>query len=292
MSPWAGTGASSFRRGRGYPSRGWRGRRGDRAAGSSSGASSLSPLLGLRRDSRRRWDGAKVHSGEPSLALIRNSPNPITRPTRCTWLPAKNFDFGAVHENGDGLGTTGIGNGNGSANGCALHQHAASHGEDATLPESPCGGEAMPDLKNVVERAIRPPETLLPLRRAGCRLGRPAQSSPLSRLRARWTPRPPAHPRLRPRGSARSSTPPPPCAHFWPSSWATDCAKQALDGLLHLLPNHVADHSDQTRSSRHASPPGSSGKSISQSPAGRPGLAPSCPGAPGPLAGCGSGLTG
>src|SRR2546425_4508889 len=32
----------------------------------------------------------------------------------------------------------------------------------------------------------------------------------------------------------------------------TDCAKERLDSLLHLLPNHVADHRDQTPSSRHA----------------------------------------
>src|SRR2546425_11103855 len=30
-----------------------------------------------------------------------------------------------------------------------------------------------------------------------------------------------------------------------------DCAYQALDGLLHLFPNHVADHSDQTLPSWH-----------------------------------------
>src|SRR5207247_8360028 len=33
---------------------------------------------------------------------------------------------------------------------------------------------------------------------------------------------------------------------------ATDCAQEPLDRLLHLPPNHVADHSDQALSSRHA----------------------------------------
>src|SRR5438094_5036952 len=52
---------------------------------------------------------------------------------------------------------------------------------------------------------------------------------------------------LRPRRSSRSSTPPPPSAPVLGLPLrATDCAKQPLDGLLHLVPNHVADHSDQS----------------------------------------------
>src|SRR2546428_6112266 len=57
---------------------------------------------------------------------------------------------------------------------------------------------------------------------------------------------------LRPRRPSRSSAPPPPSAPVlgFPLR-ATDCAKQPADGVLHLFPNHVADHSDQTPSSRH-----------------------------------------
>src|SRR5205809_3715240 len=77
-------------------------------------------------------------------------------------------------------------------------------------------------------------------------------------------PTPPS--RLRPRRPSRSPPPPPP-----PSApilglllRATDCAKQPLDSLLHLFPNHVADHGDQALSSRHTSPPGSAYSSISE----------------------------
>src|SRR3989442_6483539 len=57
----------------------------------------------------------------------------------------------------------------------------------------------------------------------------------------------------RPPRSSRSPPPPPPSAPVLGLLLqATDCAKQPLDSLLHLLPNHVADHSDQALSSRHA----------------------------------------
>src|SRR5438093_5957794 len=50
---------------------------------------------------------------------------------------------------------------------------------------------------------------------------------------------------LRPRRSSRS--PPPPSAPVLSLPLrAPDCAKQPLDSVLHLLPNHVAHHSDQT----------------------------------------------
>src|SRR2546428_9714774 len=59
---------------------------------------------------------------------------------------------------------------------------------------------------------------------------------------------------LRPWRASRSSTPTPPSAPVLGLLLRpADCAKQPLDSLLHLLPNHVADHSDQTPSSRHRS---------------------------------------
>src|SRR5437773_6791699 len=68
-----------------------------------------------------------------------------------------------------------------------------------------------------------------------------------------WTPWPTMHPCLRPRRSSRSSTPTTPSAPILGLLLRpTDCAKEPLDGLLHLFPNHVADHSDQTLPSRHA----------------------------------------
>ncbi len=64
---------------------------------------------------------------------------------------------------------------------------------------------------------------------------------------------------FRPRRSPRS--PPPPSAPpiLGPLLRATDCAKQPLDRLLHLLPNHVADEGDEVRRSRHRQPPCSVG---------------------------------
>src|SRR2546425_10499134 len=58
---------------------------------------------------------------------------------------------------------------------------------------------------------------------------------------------------LRPRRASRSPPPAPPSAPILgPLLRATDCAKQPLDRLPHLFPHHVADHSDQALSSRHA----------------------------------------
>src|SRR5437667_2039897 len=55
---------------------------------------------------------------------------------------------------------------------------------------------------------------------------------------------------LRPRRSSRS--PPPPSAPVLGLLLRpTDCAKQPLDSLLHLFPNHIADHRDQTLPPRH-----------------------------------------
>src|SRR5438128_5531284 len=69
------------------------------------------------------------------------------------------------------------------------------------------------------------------------------------------------------RRSSRSSTPaPPPSAPVLSLPLRpADCAKQPLDSVLHLLPYHVADHSDQTPSSRHQGPPCSKPEPISQS---------------------------
>src|SRR5437667_5724829 len=58
---------------------------------------------------------------------------------------------------------------------------------------------------------------------------------------------------LRPRRPTWASTPPPPSTPIGRLLLRpTDCAKQPLDSLPHLFPNHVADHSDQALSSRHA----------------------------------------
>src|SRR2546427_6021057 len=57
---------------------------------------------------------------------------------------------------------------------------------------------------------------------------------------------------LRFRRSSRSPPPAPPSAPVLGLPLrATDCAKEPLDGVLHLFPNHVADHSGQTLPSRH-----------------------------------------
>src|SRR5205809_6232582 len=103
--------------------------------------------------------------------------------------------------------------------------------------------------------------SLRPLRWAS----RPTSPAPPSHPRLRCsllglgrTPWSPTHPSLRPRWPARSSPPPPPSAPvlrfavFPPPT--TNSAQQPLDSLLHLFPNHVADHSDQTLSSRHQRP--------------------------------------
>src|SRR2546430_9076757 len=113
--------------------------------------------------------------------------------------------------------------------------------------------------------------SLRPLRWAS----RPTSPAPPSHPRLRCsllglgrTPWSPTHPSLRPRWPARSSPPPPPSAPvlrfavFPPPT--TNSAQQPLDSLLHLFPNHVADHSDQTLPLRHTSPPGSAYSSISR----------------------------
>src|SRR2546427_7050264 len=72
-------------------------------------------------------------------------------------------------------------------------------------------------------------------------------------FRFAWTAWTPALPRLRARWTTKTTrtllptpAPPAPPTILWLLLRATDCAKQPLDSLLHLLPNHVADHSDQT----------------------------------------------
>src|SRR5882724_7831148 len=57
---------------------------------------------------------------------------------------------------------------------------------------------------------------------------------------------------LRSQWPSRSPSPPPSAPVLGLLPRASDCAKQPLDRLLHLLPNHVADHRDQTLPSRHA----------------------------------------
>ena len=82
----------------------------------------------------------------------------------------------------------------------------------------------------------------------------PARSAPLARLRARWTPRASAYPRLRPGRPSWPSTPAPPSAPVRGPLLRTRARQQPLDRLLHSFPNHVADHSDQTLPSRHRPP--------------------------------------
>ena len=61
---------------------------------------------------------------------------------------------------------------------------------------------------------------------------------------------------LRPRWASRSPPPAPPSAPILgPLLRATDCAKQPLDRLPHLIVDDVADEGDEVRRSRHASPP-------------------------------------
>src|SRR5713101_1443088 len=51
----------------------------------------------------------------------------------------------------------------------------------------------------------------------------------------------------RPPRSSRSPPPPPPSAPILGLPLRpTDCAEQSLNGVLHLFPNHVADHSDES----------------------------------------------
>src|SRR5437667_939605 len=62
----------------------------------------------------------------------------------------------------------------------------------------------------------------------------------------------------RSRWPSRSSPPaPPPAPILGLLLRSTDCAQQPLDSLLHLVPHHIADHSDQALPSRHrsSSPP-------------------------------------
>src|SRR5881409_1267355 len=64
---------------------------------------------------------------------------------------------------------------------------------------------------------------------------------------------------LRPRRPSRSAPPAPPSAPILgPLLRASDCAKEPLDRLLHLIADDVADEGDEVRRSRHASPPCSS----------------------------------
>src|SRR5436309_9622247 len=61
---------------------------------------------------------------------------------------------------------------------------------------------------------------------------------------------------LRPRRPSRSAPPAPPSAPILgPLLRASDCAKEPLDRLLHLIADDVADEGDEVRRSRHASPP-------------------------------------